>query len=69
MLGCCGNVASVPKPLFINYSRIFYFGYVCLKSNFILISHLTDKCAIFCYAILVYGHVAIVWPDQGPKVK
>ena len=61
ILGCYGNVASVPKAPFISHSRISYFGYACPKLNFILISHLAGKCATQ-YAILVYGHVHILWP-------
>ena len=40
-LGCCGNVASVPKAPYISYSRISYFGHACPKLNFVFISLLT----------------------------
>ena len=36
---------SMPKATFISYSRISYFGYECLKLNFVLIFRSTDKCA------------------------
>ena len=45
IFGCCGNVESVPKALFISYSRISPFGHVCPKLNFGLISRSTGKCA------------------------
>ena len=35
-VGCCSNVASVPKAPFISYSRISYFGHACPKLNFVL---------------------------------
>ena len=38
-------MASLPKAPFISYSRISYFGHICSKLNFVLISHLTGKCA------------------------
>ena len=33
LLGSYGNVASMPKAPYINYSCIFYFGHVCPKLN------------------------------------
>ena len=44
ILGCFGNVASVPKAPVISYSCISYFGHACLKLKFALISRLTGKC-------------------------
>ena len=43
MLGCCGNVASVPKIQSISYSRISYFGRACLKLNLVFTSLLAGK--------------------------
>ena len=48
ILGCCGNVASVPKTLFISYSCMSYFGHVCLKLDILLLSIVTGECASKC---------------------
>ena len=69
ILGSCGNVARVAKAPFIIYSCISYCGHACPKLNFVLMSRLllTGKCAthnLKTYAILVYGHVYILWTNE-----
>ena len=44
ILGCCGNVANVPKAPFISHSSISFSGHACPKLNFTLIFRLTGKC-------------------------
>ena len=46
ILGCCDNVASVPKAPFIIYSRISHFGHACPEIKNVLIPRLTGKRAI-----------------------
>ena len=52
---------------------VFYFGPVCLKLNIVLISILTGKMLNTkfkkTYAILVYGHVDILWIYHGTKIQ
>ena len=43
MLGCCVNIASVPKAPCISCSRFFYFGHGCPKLNLVLISRLAGQ--------------------------
>ena len=54
----------MPKAPFLSYSRIFYFGHACPKLSLVLISRLAGKRTtqnLKTYAILVYGHVDILW--------
>ena len=37
IVGCCGNVTSIPKTPFIGFSSISYFEHACLKLNLDLI--------------------------------
>ena len=69
-MGCCGNVASVSETPFIS-SCISYFEHACLKSNLVIISLLTGECATqnLTNAVLVYGHVDILWTYQGARIK
>ena len=51
------------SPIY-QFPRISYFGLACPKLNVVFISRLTGKCAkqnLKNYAILVYGHVHILW--------
>ena len=43
ILGCCGNIVSVPKAPCVSYSRIPYFRHACPKLNRVLISRSTGK--------------------------
>ena len=50
----------------------YFLFWTCMKLNVVLISCLTGKCAtqnLKTYAILVYGHVDILWTYQRAKIE